>query len=129
MNGAFSVPGRPVPKQRPRLGRNGNIYTPKNCREYEKTVGWAAKRLFKYPIEGPVELQVRLYLNSKGGDLDNYIKAICDGLNGVAWLDDSQVERIIASITVNEVAAERAEVLVRLLEIEEGEVHNEKSGL
>jgi Holliday junction resolvase RusA-like endonuclease len=125
---AFTVPGRPVPKQRPRLGRNGNIYTPKNCREYEETVGWAARRLFRDPLEGPVELQVRLYLNSKGGDLDNYIKAICDGLNGVAWLDDSQVERIIASMTVKESAAERAEVLVRLVVINEGEGQDEKSG-
>jgi Holliday junction resolvase RusA-like endonuclease len=126
---SFTVPGRPVPKQRPRLGRNGNIYTPKNCREYEKAVGWAARQLFKNPLEGPVELHVRLYLNSKGGDLDNYIKAICDGLNGVAWLDDSQVERLMASMAINEVAAERADVLVRLVEIEEGEMQFEKSGL
>jgi crossover junction endodeoxyribonuclease RusA len=126
---AFTVSGRPVPKQRPRLGRNGNIYTPKNCREYEKAVGWAARRLFRNPLEGPVELHVRLYLNSKGGDLDNYIKAISDGLNGVAWLDDSQVERIMASMTVKENAAERAEVLVRLVETEEGEGQDEKSGL
>jgi Holliday junction resolvase RusA-like endonuclease len=125
----FTVPGRPVPKQRPRLGRNGNIYTPKNCLEYEKAVGWAARRLFKTPLDGPVELHVRLYLNSKGGDLDNYIKAICDGLNGVAWLDDSQVERIMASMAVNEFVAERADVLVRLVKIEEGEGQNEESGL
>ncbi len=111
----FTVPGRPVPKQRPRLGRNGNVYTPRNCRDYEKAVGWTAKRLFKSPLEGPVELQVRLYFNSRGGDLDNYIKAICDGLNGVAWLDDSQVERIKASMTLNESATERAEVSVRPL--------------
>jgi Holliday junction resolvase RusA-like endonuclease len=129
MTVAFTVPGRPVPKQRPRLGRNGNIYTPKNCREYEKTVGWVARRLFKSPLDGPVELHVRLYLNSKGGDLDNYIKAICDGLNGVAWLDDSQVERIMASMCINEVVAERAEVLVKVVEIEEGEMQFEKSGL
>lgn len=98
------------------MGKHGNIYTPKKCREYEKAVGWAAKRLFRRPLEGPVELQVRLYINSKGGDLDNYIKAISDGLNGVAWLDDSQVERIKASMAVDGDAAERAEVSVRMLQ-------------
>jgi len=30
------------------------------------------------------------------GDLDNYVKLLMDGLNGVAWLDDKQVTIITA---------------------------------
>ncbi|HPU35322.1 MAG TPA: RusA family crossover junction endodeoxyribonuclease [Bacillota bacterium] len=109
----FTIPGRPVPKQRPRAGKNGNIYTPKNCREYEKAVGRAAREVFVNPYDGPVELQVKIYLASKGGDLDNYIKAISDGLNGIAWRDDSQVSRIKADLVVHKGVTERAEVLVK----------------
>jgi len=30
------------------------------------------------------------------GDIDNYVKTILDGLNGVAWKDDSQVVKVTA---------------------------------
>jgi len=32
----------------------------------------------------------------KGKDIDNLIKTICDGLNGVAYIDDRQVVEVIA---------------------------------
>lgn len=109
----FTIPGRPVPKQRPRMGKNGNVYTPKRCRIYEEAVGWAARQVFVNPYDGQVELQVKIFLASSGGDLDNYIKAISDGLNGIAWRDDSQVSRIKADLVAHEGVTERAEVLVR----------------
>lgn len=112
---SFTIPGRPVPKQRPRVGRNGNMYTPNKSREYEKTVGWAAKQVFKNPISGPVSLQVRLHLTSTSGDLDNYIKTIQDGLNKIAWLDDRQVIQLKASLNVRPGIRERAEVVIQKL--------------
>jgi hypothetical protein len=34
------------------------------------------------------------------GDIDNYIKTIMDGLNGVAWDDDKQVFHVVAEKTM-----------------------------
>lgn len=113
MKVTFTVPGRPVPKQRPRVGKNGNIYTPGRCRCYERQVGIYAKQAFRQPFTGPVELEVTCYFTSRPGDLDNYVKAISDGLNGVAWLDDRQVVSLRASIRVAAKIQERAEVAVR----------------
>ncbi len=111
----FTIPGRPVPKQRPRMGKKGNIYTPKKCREYESAVGWTARKVFKNPYDGPVSLQVRIYLAEAGGDLDNYVKSIQDGLNGIAWRDDRQITRLKASKTIRPGKTERAEVVIQRL--------------
>lgn len=96
------VPGRPVPKARPRLGVRGRtayIYTPENTRAYEQLVGMCARAATPAPLQGPVEMQAFVYLrHGRRGDLDNYLKCLCDGLNGIAWRDDSQVVRIEAEI-------------------------------
>ena len=34
----FIIPGPPVPKQRPRFGRGGRVYTPPATRDYEIAV-------------------------------------------------------------------------------------------
>ena len=99
---AFTIPGRPVPKARPRLGVRGRtayIYTPESTRAYEQLVGMCARAAAPAPLQGPVEMRAVIYLHrGRRGDLDNYLKCICDGLNKIAWLDDGQVVRIEAEI-------------------------------
>jgi len=86
------IPGRPVPKGRPRFGRGGNVYTPKRTREYEELVGWYAKQCIPKPLKGDIELHIKVYVkNNVFPDIDNIAKAIMDGLNGVAYRDDRQV--------------------------------------
>lgn len=108
---SFTIPGRPVPKQRPRVGKNGSIYTPKKCREYEKVVAIYAKTVFRQPLTGPVALGLKLYFSVRPGDLDNYVKAISDGLNRIAWVDDRQVVKLYASLQIGQ--PERAEVIIQ----------------
>lgn len=96
----FTVPGVPVPKQRPRLARNGRVYTPARTREYEYLVGDYARAAVKTSgwlnVPGEYALQVTVYRVRRAGDLDNYLKAISDGLNGIVWPDDAMVRTLIA---------------------------------
>jgi len=103
------IPIRPKVKARPRLGKGGRVYTPKTTGDFEKLVAAA----YDGPtFEGPVEVDVRLcsegfwltirestierpkYL--KRGDIDNFFKAVGDGLNQVAFEDDKQIHGMSA---------------------------------
>lgn len=88
------VPGRPVPKARPRVTRRGT-YTPAKTKAYELAVGlsWDGPC-----FEGDVAVELRFDLpNYKRVDIDNLIKSVLDGLNGRAYKDDGQVVRVIAN--------------------------------
>lgn len=111
------IPGRPVPKGRPRFGRNGQVYTPKKTREYEELVGWYAKQCMTEPLEGNVMLHIKTYVkNNVSPDLDNIAKAIMDGLNGVAYRDDRQV--VCLSVQRIKGREERVEILLEEAEAE-----------
>lgn len=116
------VPGRPVPKQRPRVGVRmrgrriveTHVYTPPETRAYEEHVRLCAAAAGAKPLEGPVAMDVDLWLFGRRGDGDNYWKAIADALNGVAYRDDRQIVdwrcRIHKATSRDE---ERAEIVVR----------------
>jgi crossover junction endodeoxyribonuclease RusA len=106
----FRVQGVPVPKARARVVTTDNgtthAFTP------PATIAWerAIERAFTnaYPNHQPfprgVEVGVSIEIIAPGkgptasikGDLDNQIKALLDGLNGVAYTDDIQVVAIHA---------------------------------
>ncbi len=101
------IPGRPEPY-------SGDL-------EYRLKVIEIAKAMFKSRLADPVAVDIRIYLDpaSQRGDLDNYVKAILDSLNGVAWEDDSQVVQLAAKIEFGKsprgVPRECVEVSVRAL--------------
>lgn len=110
---------RPVTKGRPRLtrkryGGKRRAYTPHNTVQFEAKVreAWLEQHVGEEPFTTPVS--VRLIIGSDWvevdiqeldesyrpkyvqGDMDNYFKAVADGLNGVAYLDDKQIHHIEA---------------------------------
>lgn len=114
----FFVPGKPVGKGRPRFTRSGNTFTPEKTRAYEASVAWECRKAMegKLPSVHPQRVSVEVMVkppkswskaktkNALGGliapgrpDIDNYLKAVLDGCNGVAFLDDSQVVAVYAT--------------------------------
>lgn len=93
----------PKAKQRPRF--NGRFaYTPKSTREYEAVVkAFISKAYEQAPISKEIPLGVDLAFNvpqlkkkvrdmpTVGMDVDNAAKAILDAMNGIVYVDDSQV--------------------------------------
>jgi Holliday junction resolvase RusA-like endonuclease len=93
----------PKAKQRPRF--NGRFaYTPKSTREYEAVLKtFISKAYENEPISRETPLGVNLAFNvpqlkrkvrdmpTVGLDVDNAAKAILDAMNGIVYVDDSQV--------------------------------------
>lgn len=93
---SFTVPGRPRPKGRPRFGRGGRAFTPKETVEYERKIREAAVSCGVSPIDSD-DLTFTVYVYVKNrvhGDVDNYVKAASDALNKVAYQDDKQIKHI-----------------------------------
>ena len=93
----ITVPGRPVPKGRPRLGVRGRrayIYTPERTAEYEQAVGLCARAAVQgcEALACPVAVAIDLFLyGNRRIDVDNCAKSILDGMNGIVYEDDNQV--------------------------------------
>jgi len=91
----FTVPGRPRGKERPRMGRNGKFYTPKQTRDYEESVAWFARNAYKEdPTELPVRLDLIIRSSKSRADISNILKSIEDGMNEIVYLDDKQIKEI-----------------------------------
>lgn len=124
----FIVPGRPIPKERPRIVSHGGFtraYTPKKTIDFQNRVKQSylqASNGFK--LEGPVRAEIRgvfevpksiskkkrkqmigeRYPHTHKPDCDNISKSILDALNSVAYDDDSHVCELHTTKYYGEVA-------------------------
>lgn len=116
MSIVFDVPLEPKGKGRPRFSRHGKftkVYTDQQTLEYETAIQECASKAMgsQKPLETPVSvfLYIRLPVPqsyskkrteaclagaerpAKKPDIDNVAKCFLDAMNGVVYLDDTQV--------------------------------------
>ena len=128
----LTIYGKPQPKERPKV-YNGHGITPTRTRNYELMLAraWAAK--YPEPAEGELFVQIIFRMptptcwskpkkeKAERGlirptvrpDIDNLVKIVLDGLNGVAFMDDKQVVELYATKWYS--AEPRTEIMVEEL--------------
>ena len=121
---AFTVPGEPVAKGRPRAvvmpgggppNKRIRMVTPEKTRQYEEHVrAYATLAMAEHgELTGPLAVDLTFVLkrpkrlmrkkdpiwrlpHTGRPDLDNLIKSVCDGMNGTLYEDDAQIVEISA---------------------------------
>lgn len=113
---SFVISGEVKGKQRPRMTRGGHVYTPTQTREAEAMIAKLGREAMgaRPLLTGPVTLGVIVHtappksvskavraamlagemLPTKKPDLDNCAKLIQDALNGIVYVDDSQIVQL-----------------------------------
>ena len=89
-----------IPKGRPRLGRRGRTFTPERTRDFQEAVRQQVReqRIGQgLPVlQGPLGAAVAFNMHPYRGDVDNLQKSLFDGANLEAWMDDGQLEWVLA---------------------------------
>lgn len=87
----------PLPQSRPRFAQ-GRVYETAQVKAYKRQLGYEGLRVMagRQPLTGALSVKITIYRKYKAtsrryGDFDNHAKAILDALNGICFVDDSQV--------------------------------------
>jgi len=96
----------PVAKARARVTSRG-AFTPAATARFERDLKILARvRAPAQPFKTPLRIAICFFLSKPKRskfhvpgvrpDLDNYIKAVMDAMNGIVWMDDGQICEITA---------------------------------
>jgi Holliday junction resolvase RusA-like endonuclease len=132
----FVVPGDPVAKGRPRAFRRGvgiGFHTPQKTATYENLIRFCCSNAVSGLFLGALSVDIGVILPvpkswskkrrtealvgfvhpTKRPDTDNYLKSALDGMNGVAYADDSQVVRV----SIEKRYGDQPRMMIRVTEI------------
>ncbi len=106
----LTIHHKPIAKGRSRSTSNGHHYTPPKTRDFEELIKntFIEQNFGCTPLQGALRMEITFYFkrpkNKKHEyhhtcrpDLTNLAKSIEDGLNGLAYFDDSQIAVLIMS--------------------------------
>lgn len=130
----FTVDMLPTGKARPRMGKFG-MYTPKKTHDAETVIAVQAKTAMRgmppstsnlvmmvsitFPIPPSYRGTKRAMAESgqllpgKKPDIDNVVKLAADALNGIVYIDDAQVCRLVAEKQYGQ----RAQLWIRVFDL------------
>lgn len=77
-----------------RASRAAKVLISEEGRRFKARCRLVAQAQCRKPIDGPVELIATVYFRDRRRDLDNVLKPLLDALQGVVYINDSQVCRI-----------------------------------
>ena len=116
---AITINTEPLPQSRPRFG-NGKVYETTALRKYKSAVALVAQRQMAglKPLTGALQCGLKFYRNfnetsRRFGDFDNLAKAVIDALNGIAFVDDSQITKCV----IEKIRSERPRVEIWIDEL------------
>lgn len=115
----FTIDGEPVSKSRARFTKRGSkmvAYTPEKTKAAEEAVAWAFKQAapgWQPDSDSAFGVAALFFADTRQRrDVDNMIKLICDGLNKIAWADDSQVHEVSGRRGYDQPGNARTEVMI-----------------
>ena len=92
----------PVPLARPRVNTtNRGRYLPPRSRKFQEELKTLLKASYKgEPLKKSLDVTIEFYkpfkvTAQKYGDIDNLAKAVLDACNGILWVDDRQICRMV----------------------------------
>jgi len=84
-------------------GQRMMSYLTDEGRAAKESYQWQARSQYHHaPLVGRLSITVELYFaDARRHDWDNYHKLSCDALNGIVWVDDSQIVEASVSLHID----------------------------
>ena len=105
----------PKPKQRPRLGYRGNVYSP--SKRAEESLAWRIKASTDIRYIGrAIKVSVKLFhIKALRGDSDNYLKFVLDALEKSTLIDN---DRNVVATSIEKIRSDKNETQIEIEEID-----------
>jgi Holliday junction resolvase len=119
----------PVAKQRPRYAKNGIFYTPKETKTFEKEIKEHCKKFLNlnrlrcllnaiFILCSKKSQTVKRHHHTVRPDIDNLLKSVLDGMNGIIYEDDCQI--VILNAIKKYIDEGESRIYIEIQDLEDG---------